>query len=243
MDAVIATSERAAACVPHVRAVVPHGIQTELFVPRMERLLAWRALGYGGSRGIATPSRIREQKGIGTLVDSLIAVMPGHREARALIIGKPGYRDRAFLASLKRCVEKARLSQQIIFVGELPHQKLRELLPCLSGLVVIPHTEPFGLTVGEGMAAGLPIVASNTGYFKSLIGNESFGELVAPKNTEEATSAIDRLLSLPEAAVRQQGEAARCKIEEHFDIRGEVAAIEGVYQALYAQYSGGSGRH
>ena len=49
MDAVIATTDRAAEFVPHVRAVVPHGVDTDLFAPTPDRASAWAALGYGGT--------------------------------------------------------------------------------------------------------------------------------------------------------------------------------------------------
>ncbi len=51
MDAVIATTDKAAGFVPHVRAVVPHGVDTGLFQPAKNRAQAWAALGYGGPDG------------------------------------------------------------------------------------------------------------------------------------------------------------------------------------------------
>ena len=43
MDAVIATSEAAAAFVPNVQATVPHGVDIERFHPAPDRAAAWRA--------------------------------------------------------------------------------------------------------------------------------------------------------------------------------------------------------
>ena len=63
MDAVIATTDKAAGFVPHVRAVVPHGVDTDLFTPAADRAAAWAALGFGGTYGIATVGRIRPEKG------------------------------------------------------------------------------------------------------------------------------------------------------------------------------------
>ena len=42
MDAVIATTEKAAKYVPNVRAVIPHGVDTELFCPAKNRRDVWQ---------------------------------------------------------------------------------------------------------------------------------------------------------------------------------------------------------
>lgn len=49
MDAVVATTDAAAQYVPHVRAVVPHGVDTEMFHPAMDRAAAWAAQDAGGA--------------------------------------------------------------------------------------------------------------------------------------------------------------------------------------------------
>ena len=53
-NAVIATTDKAAGFVPHVRAVVPHGVDTDRFTPAPDRAAAWVALGHGGTFGIAS---------------------------------------------------------------------------------------------------------------------------------------------------------------------------------------------
>ncbi len=52
MDAVIATTDEAAGFVPHVRGVVPHGVDTERFSPAQDRATAWADTGHPGARGI-----------------------------------------------------------------------------------------------------------------------------------------------------------------------------------------------
>ena len=76
MDAVIATTERAADFVPHVRAVVPHGVDCKRFSPAPDRPAAWAALGFGGKRGIATVGRIRPEKGTDLFVEAMLRLAP-----------------------------------------------------------------------------------------------------------------------------------------------------------------------
>ena len=120
MDAVIATTERAAEFVPHVRAVVPHGVDTELFTPAADRKAAWQSLGYGGEMGIATVGRIRPEKGTDVFVDAMLRLLPDLPGARALVIGRAAREHQAFLKGLQDRIAAAGLSDRILFPARFP---------------------------------------------------------------------------------------------------------------------------
>lgn len=68
-----------------------------------------------------------------------------------------------------------------------------------GGVFVNPaFTEPFGLTLLEAAAAGLPLVATNDGGPKDIIANCKNGTLVDPYNDTEMGEAIEAILSDPE---------------------------------------------
>lgn len=59
------------------------------------------------------------------------------------------------------------------------------------GVFVNPAlTEPFGLTLLEAAASGLPIVATNDGGPRDIIGNCSNGELIDPLDTDDIAQAL-----------------------------------------------------
>ena len=101
MDAVIATTEEAAGFVPHVRAVVPHGVDTDLFTPAEDRAAAWAAQGVGGTLGIATIGRIRPEKGTDLFVEAMLRLLPDLPGAVALVLGRAAREHQGFLAGLK----------------------------------------------------------------------------------------------------------------------------------------------
>jgi sucrose-phosphate synthase len=66
------------------------------------------------------------------------------------------------------------------------------------GVFVNPaFTEPFGLTLLEAAAAGLPLVATNDGGPRDIIANCENGELVNALDSEEIGRAIEGILSQP----------------------------------------------
>jgi sucrose-phosphate synthase len=75
-------------------------------------------------------------------------------------------------------------------------QELYRLAESLKGVFINPAlTEPFGLTLLEAGATGLPIIATNDGGPRDIIGNCRNGLLVDPLNGEEIEHALLRALT------------------------------------------------
>lgn len=69
-----------------------------------------------------------------------------------------------------------------------------------GGVFINPAwTEPFGLTLLEAAASGLPIVATNDGGPRDILANCKNGLLIDPYNQEDIEHALIRVLSDPEA--------------------------------------------
>jgi len=65
----------------------------------------------------------------------------------------------------------------------------------LDVFVLASWDEPFGLVTVEAMAAGIPIVATNTGGTLEIITNEETGLLVTPKDAKQLAQAVIRILT------------------------------------------------
>jgi sucrose-phosphate synthase len=82
--------------------------------------------------------------------------------------------------------------------GDVPD--LYRLAYATRGVFVNPAlTEPFGLTLLEAAATGVPIVATNDGGPRDIIANCQNGLLVDPLNAEAIEQAISRALTEPES--------------------------------------------
>src|SRR6056297_1087287 len=76
---------------------------------------------------------------------------------------------------------------------------LYRLATSLRGVFINPAlTEPFGLTLLEAGATGLPIVATNDGGPRDIIANCNNGLLVDPLNNEDIENGLLRALTEPE---------------------------------------------
>jgi mannosyltransferase len=233
MDTVIATTELAASYVPNVGAIIPHGVNTEKFRPSNNLRDAWKKTGYPGVKGIATIGRIRKEKGTDFFVDSMIRILPNMKDLTALIIGKAGDKDKSFLENLKSKVNTAGLNDRIIFTGEISAEKLPIIFRSLSLLVALPRYEGFGMTPLEGMASGVPFVASSTGYFKEFSDQGRCGKVVPVGDLNSAIECIT--LFLTEEEYRNEVSIrGRKAANETYSISNEAQLIGDVYKQLWS---------
>lgn len=232
MDAVIATSEKAASFIPNVTSIVPHGVDTERFHPPADRAEAWKKTGHPGSLGIANVGRIRPDKGSDIFVESMIRLLPDIPEATALIVGKATPPYRRFKAELQRRIDAAGLSDRIIFTGEIGPAKLPELVASLSLMVTPPRYEGFGMTPLEAMSSGVPIVASDEGFYAKMVGKNKAGILIKKAEPGEIASAAREMLENPMELALKAGNA-RSRALEQFGIDREVNGIHEVYEMLW----------
>jgi mannosyltransferase len=226
MDAIIATTDKAAEHVPHVRAVVPHGVDTKTFFPATDRQAAWAALGYGGTHGIATVGRIRPEKGTDQFVQAMIHLLPQHPNMTALVVGRAGRKHQSFLTGLKRKTAAAGLAERLLFIGEVPADELPALMRGLSLIMQLPRYEGYGMAPLEGLASGVPFVATDAGYYRSFSDEGRVGKIVP--DARSAAEAATALLSHDTL-----GKAARHIAETRFSAAAEADGIDAVYQALW----------
>lgn len=234
MDAVIATTDAAASYVDNVWAVAPHGVDTDIFTPAQNSAKAWQKTGYLGTRGIACVGRIRPEKGTDLFVDAMIKALPALEGATALVIGEAKGTHQNFLQSLRQKIEAAGLTDRIIFTGEIKPSALPATLQGLSLLVALPRYEGYGMTPLEAMACGVPVVASDTGYFRQFLGEGEAGNIVPLESPQDAGKHIAQILG-DTALQAKLATGAVNRAREHFSIQKEVAAINAVYEQLWAK--------
>lgn len=232
-DAVIATSAPAAALVPKVAAVVPHGVDIRRFHPAEDRAAAWAASGLPGRLGIGIAGRVRPEKGTDLFVEALLRVLPQHPEVTAVILGaaKPG--DRAFQDTLIARARGAGLGERIRFVGEVPQADMPSWYRRLSVVVAAGRYEGFGMTVLEAMASGCAAVATRTGAYEQMIDEGRSGWTVPTGDAGALAGALGMLLDEP-GAIERFGAEGRRRATTMFSVEHEAAGIAAVYERLWA---------
>jgi mannosyltransferase len=231
MDAVIATSQRVAAFLECETTIVPHGVDTDAFVPPPSKAEAWSACGLHGLHGIGAFGRIRPDKGTDLFVSAMCALLPRYPDFTAVLTGHCKPEHRAFKARLSAEIAAAGLAQRIVFLGDLGPAEIRSWYQRVALCVAASRSEGFGLTPLEAMASGAAAVAARTGAFPNVIRAGETGALFDPGDLAGLVRALEPLLQSP-ATLADMGARARRHVVEHHSIRDEALGIERQYAAL-----------
>lgn len=232
MDAVIATSDAAAAFVPNTTAVVPHGIDVNRFTPPADKRHAWATSSLPGDYGIGTFGRVRPEKGTDVFVDAMIRALPGLPGATAVIAGLAQEQHQTFEQDLRQRIAAAGLTDRIVFLGEIPSADIHQWYQRCRICVACPRYEAFGLTPFEAGAAGCALVCSRTGAFADLVTPGEQGELVDVGDAAGLADAVRRVAADPDHTLAL-GAAARERVAGRFSVQHEADGIGRVYQQLF----------
>jgi glycosyltransferase involved in cell wall biosynthesis len=162
-------------------AVVPLGVDVERFASAAAMELP----------GIPRPrigfiGRLEPVKGIDVLLDAFARLNP---EASLLVAGDGPERERL----------QATPRERVHFLGATRYEAVPSLLKALDVLVlpsvtILPlHREQFGRVLVEAMAAGVPVLGSDSGAIPEVIGDA--GLVVPERDAAALAGALDRLLT------------------------------------------------
>src|SRR3982074_1554835 len=101
MDAVIATSDISASFLKREAAVIPHGVDTDRYVPPADRAAALAETGLPGHWAIGCCGRVRAQKGSDVFVEAMCRLLPRYPDFIAVMVGALTPETTAFANNLK----------------------------------------------------------------------------------------------------------------------------------------------
>jgi glycosyltransferase involved in cell wall biosynthesis len=89
-----------------------------------------------------------------------------------------------------------------------------------ASVIVVPSQEyeSFNLTIVEGMAYGIPIVATDVGGMPEVLGGSGAGFVCSSKNPNEFAAAISKILDSKEMATTM-AECGRATYEKRYSAR------------------------
>ncbi len=119
----------------------------------------------------------------------------------------------------------------VIPLGE--RDDVPRLLSAVDALISPSHFgEGFSNAIGEAMASGLPVVATDVGDAARIVGEA--GIVVPPRDADALVSAIARLRDDAELR-RSLGEKARAQIEESFGLKRSIDTFEDLHGTASTQ--------
>ncbi len=182
--------------------------------------------------GASTPA-----KGLDELVQVAANLMASGVDARFHVVGN--LEPDAYAQTIRDRINRLGLAEHVLL-----HGYDRDIAAYFrkSRLVLVPsRSEGMSRVVLEGMAAGLPVVAADSGGPGELVAHEETGFVCPVRDTGAMTEAVSRLLG-DEDLARRMGAYGRCRAESMFDC--DVAAraiVEQLTTAVERAESSGAG--
>jgi mannosyltransferase len=231
MDAVIATSPISASFLKREATVIPHGVDTDLYTPPVDRAAAFAEAGLPGRHAIGCFGRVRAQKGSDVFVDAMCRLLPRYPDFTAVLVGAITPEQSAFANDLKKRIEAAGLGSRIVITGELAIEQVQRWYQRLTIYAFTSRNEGFGLTLIEAMAVGTALVASRAGAAELVVEDGVTGALTPPGDVDALVAALEPLMRDP-ASAAAIGERARARVLAKFSLDVEANAIAEVYRTL-----------
>jgi glycosyltransferase involved in cell wall biosynthesis len=242
-DAIIINSESLRHEVTHYLDVdpaklrlIPEAVDHELFRPG-DRDEAWQHVSsrYGITRPfVLFVSSLWPYKNCEGLLRAFASAKADLGDRQLAVVG-PG-RDTAYLAELKALAEQLGIAEDVVWVGGVPLEETVHFYRCADVFVYPSFNETFGLPLLEAMAAGCPVVTSDTSAMPETAGGAAL--LADPKDPESIADAMVK-------ACGPEGERLRAAGPERaaeFTWAATAERTLAVYREVYARTARKGGR-
>jgi glycosyltransferase involved in cell wall biosynthesis len=170
----------------HKISVLPYGIDTRRFSPRREKSCQEQ------EPKILFLANLVDRKGIYTLLEAFEQVGKAVPICRMDIAGGGPELER-----VRRRVTAMRYGSRIRILGEVERSQVAEFMRGCSLYCLPSYGEPFGVSALEAMACGKPVVATNAGGLRYLVGSRG-GRKVPIRDAGELARSLVEILQSPE---------------------------------------------
>lgn len=211
---------------------VHNGINLKNFTTKKTCAISRKDVGFADDDFVMVYSgRINKDKGVSELIYTMHQLKE-HPHIKLMIIGGSFFgntsKENAFIIQLK---EKAKaILERIVFTGYISYSQMPDYLQ-LADVAVLPSmwNEPFGLTVVEAMAAGLPLITTRSGGIPEICD----GVATIVERDDIVPNLADAILDLYEhPEKRQQMREASLQRAKLFDkenfAKNFFTALEGL---------------
>ena len=157
--------------------------------------------------------RIMEAKGVKELIVAFKKFSLNKENVKLVVVGGPtDFSVNYYYKLLEMCSDS---QKNIHFLGNKSHDDFKVLYK-IAKVQVVPSiwNEAFGLTVVEGMSAGLPMIVSNSGGIPELVDNKC--AIIVDKNNivNELVESLDKLY-YDKKLCQDIAKNARIKVKEY----------------------------
>jgi glycosyltransferase involved in cell wall biosynthesis len=179
-------------------------------------------------------SRMCHDKGLDTLVDAFIKLKKNRnlKNAKLRITGGITNADTDFINHIQKKLRSSAFIDDAQFLSAFDRDTKIDFLQTLS-LLSVPEKRPvaYALYVIEALAAGVPVVAPQSGVFPELLEITGGGLLYEPKNKDALVEAMQSLL-LDTKHARHLGKQGRDKVHQKFNVEQTATELVYIYKKI-----------
>jgi glycosyltransferase involved in cell wall biosynthesis len=209
----------------HKCIVVTNGIDAKEFAPDPNRRAEVRsAMGVTDEFVWLTAGRIVPAKDIPNLLRAFSKVCAANPGTQLWIAGEQGASS---AVAVKGIYDGGGSSQQVRWLGL--RRDMPSLFDAADAFVLASAWEGMPLVVGEAMAMEKPVVATDVGGVRELVGDA--GVIVPARNSNSLAGAMEEMIERTVEHRSELGRAARSRIAANFSMEERA----GQWQKIYAR--------
>jgi glycosyltransferase involved in cell wall biosynthesis len=172
---------------------------------------------------VAILGRIDPEKGIDVVLRAVAALPGGH----VVVVGAPNVAGAEFGAGLEHLGAEL-LGDRVRFTGA--RADVPEVLRAVDVVVNASRAEPFGRTVLEAQACGVPVIGTRSGGIPEFVTDGESGLLVPPGDVDALAGALRRLFE--SSTLRSTVRAGGLANAERLAVPNQVEKVAAIYRRV-----------
>lgn len=169
---------------------------------------------------------LTKKKNIDLLIKAFAKAFKGNSSVKLKIGG-----DGEEMANLLELVRALNVEDQVVFLGQLTREEVKEEVSSADAFVLSSKYETFGVVLIEALALGKPVIATKCGGPESIVTPE-VGYLVENNSEEELSKAMLELIANKN---KFNPENIRAYCLDNFSEKAVVAKLGKVYESVLAK--------
>lgn len=146
---------------------------------------------------IISVGNLKAEKGFNLLIEAVQRIIASGVKIQLMIVGDGEERDRLY-----QMIEDYGLSKEVMLVGSLDNNIVRNLYQFFDLFVLPSYSETFGIVYIEAMYAGLPVIGIKGQGIDGIVCHGENGLLAKPNSVESLINEIDFMLNNKETAMK-----------------------------------------
>lgn len=174
---------------------------------------------------IISVGRLVPEKGHITLIEALANMKMNPKQIRLILLGDGELRTELVERSIQLGIDGL-----VNILGT--RRDIQQQLSNADIFILPSDWEGISMALLEGMAAGLPVVATAVGGTPEVVVENATGILIPPRDPMALAQALSKLINDPGLRMRM-GTAGRIRAYHKFNIRNTVQQTQALYDKLY----------